>query len=222
MTAYPICNKKTVYCDRMIKVYNFLRKNGLVIGGGVLQGIGMGLFLFPHSIPSGGAGGLAVILNHWFHLNMGFALWLVNFSMLVVAVKYLGSRCTLWTMLAITITSTSIYLSQQYIGLPNNNPWFDLILGSIFLGSGVGLLLREGVSNGGIGVVALVISIKRNILPGRPLFWINCSIFLLTASIVKWEIIFLALLSQWISTKVVDIICHYQYYQSYTLDWRKK
>ena len=48
----------------------FLRKNGLVIAGGTIQGLGMGLFLFPHAIPSGGAGGLAVLLNHFFVISL--------------------------------------------------------------------------------------------------------------------------------------------------------
>jgi uncharacterized membrane-anchored protein YitT (DUF2179 family) len=203
-------------------MYNFIKKNGMVVGGGAIQGIGMGLFLFPHAIPSGGAGGLAVILNHWFHFNMGFSLWLVNFSMLVVAIKYLGSRSTLWTMLSITITSASIYTVQHYIPLPSRNPWIDLVIGSLFLGVGVGMLLKEKVSNGGVGVIALVISNKRDILPGKPLFLINCLIFLLTASIINWNIIFQALLSQWIATRVVDYICKKDFYEVYTLDWRRK
>src|SRR5690625_6638014 len=59
---------------------HIIQKNGLVIAGGVIQGLGMGLFLFPHSIPSGGAGGITVLLNYWFGINMGTALWIVNFS----------------------------------------------------------------------------------------------------------------------------------------------
>jgi uncharacterized membrane-anchored protein YitT (DUF2179 family) len=203
-------------------MYNFIKKNGMVVGGGAIQGIGMGLFLFPHAIPSGGAGGLAVILNHWFHFNMGFSLWLVNFSMLVVAIKFLGTRSTLWTMVSITITSASIYTVQHYIPLPTRNPWIDLVIGSLFLGVGVGMLLKEKVSNGGVGVIALVISNKRDILPGKPLFLINCLIFLLTASIINWNIIFQALLSQWIATRVVDYICKKDFYEVYTLDWRRK
>ncbi|WP_456277979.1 YitT family protein [Bacillus sp. AK128] len=203
-------------------MFNFLKKNSIVIGGGAIQGAGMGLFLFPHAIPSGGAGGLAVILNHWFHLDMGFALWLVNFSMLAVAVKYLGGKSTLWTMVSISITSASIFAVQHYIPLPNQNPWVDLVIGSLLLGIGVGMLLKEKVSNGGIGVIALVISNKREILPGKPLFLINCLIFLLTASIIKWDIIFQALLSQWIATRVVDYICNKDSLEVYTIDWRKK
>ncbi len=182
----------------------------------------MGLFLFPHAIPSGGAGGLAVLLNYWLHINMGLALWIVNFSMLVLAIKFLGNRVAIWTMLSITVTSFSVYFFQNMMQIPVRNVWIDLVLGSIFLGIGVGLLLRENVSNGGVGVIALIIATSRNTLPGRPLFWINGLIFLLTASIISWDIIILALISQWISTKMIDIICSLNYYQAYTLSWRKK
>ncbi|CEG27456.1 YitT family protein [Bacillus sp. B-jedd] len=200
----------------------FIKKAAIVTAGGLIQGLGMGLFLFPHSIPSGGAGGIAVLLNYFFYLDMGFALWAVNFSMLVLAIKYLGNKCTLWTMFAITVTSLSIYFSQKLIAIPFQNVWIDLLTGSLFLGAGVGLLLRQGVSNGGVGVLALIISSMRGILPGRPLFWINGVIFLLTASIIKWEIIIQALASQWISTKIVDVVFKIRFYYGYPFAYRKK
>lgn len=200
----------------------FLRKGGLVFAGGTIQGFGMGLFLFPHAIPSGGAGGLAVLLNYFFHIDIGFALWIVNFSMLLLAMKYLGNGCTLWTMFAITITSLSIYFFQKNIYIPSQNVWIDLVIGSLFLGVGVGLLLRQGVSNGGVGVIALIIAKKRHTFPGRPLFWINASIFILTAYIIAWEIIVQALISQWISTKMVDLVYRIRFYEVYSVAWRKK
>jgi uncharacterized membrane-anchored protein YitT (DUF2179 family) len=200
----------------------FFKKYGFVMAGGVIQGLGMGLFLFPHSIPSGGAGGLSVLLNHFLHINMGLALWIVNFSMLVVAIRYLGNSSALWTMFAITITSFTVTFIERELYSPLGNVWIDLIIGSLLLGTGVGLLLRNAVSNGGVGVIALIIATKRQTLPGRPLFWINTSIFLLTASIISWELIIQALISQWISTKMVDLVYFYNYYGVYTLDWRKK
>ncbi|PLT27634.1 YitT family protein [Peribacillus deserti] len=200
----------------------FWRKGGLVIAGAGIQGFGMGVFLFPHSIPSGGAGGLAVLINYWFNLNIGFSLWLVNFLMLALAIKYLGNRSTAWTIASITITSLSIYAFQHLIDVPQRNVLIDLALGSIFLGIGVGLLLREGVSNGGVGVIALIISNSRNTLPGKPLFLINGCIFILTASIIAWEIILQALLSQYISTVIVDLLGRANPGQSYSIGWRKK
>ncbi|MRX70674.1 YitT family protein [Bacillus lacus] len=200
----------------------FLRKNGFVLSGGLIQGAGMGIFLFPHSIPSGGAGGLAVLLHYWFSISMGLALWIVNFSMLLIAIRYLGNRCTLWTMLAVSITSLAVVVLQQCVSLPLNHVWIDLPLGSLFLGTGVGLLMRQGVSNGGVGVLALIISTSRNSLPGKPLFWINSCIFLLTAFIIRWDILFLALLSQWISTKMVDVIYRLDMWSISSTFWRRK
>lgn len=184
---------------------SLLVKNGLVLAGGAIQGFGMGLFLFPHFIPSGGAGGITVLLNYWFNISLGTALWIVNFSLLLVGVKFLGKRFVLWTIVAITMTSICVDFFE-HIQIENRSLLFDLILGSIFLGIGIGMLMRQRVSNGGIGVIALIISTKRGILPGRPLFWINFFIFLFTAMIIDGKIVLLALISQWISTMTVNIV----------------
>lgn len=203
-------------------MYEFWRKKGFVILGGVTQGLGMGLFLFPHSIPSGGAGGISVLINYFFHLDIGIALWIVNFSMLMLAMKYLGNNSVIWTMVAITVTSFTIILVQKGFYTPIGNVWIDLVVGSILLGTGIGLLLREKVSNGGVGVIALIIATSRNTFPGRPLFWINGFIFILTAFVISWDIIIQTLVSQWISTKMVDRVYKINFHVVYKLNWRRK
>ncbi|MBU8906939.1 YitT family protein [Desertibacillus haloalkaliphilus] len=175
--------------------------------GGAIQGLAMAIFLFPHAIPSGGSGGLAVLLNYWFQLPIGFALWLVNFSLLIVAVKWLGNMSAIGTMYAITVTSVSINLYNTHLPEIGGFVWIDLLTGAILLGIGVGLLLRIGVSNGGMGVLALVYSTYRGGPPGKPLFFMNGAIFLLTASMIAWEIVIQAVICQLISTRVVDGIC---------------
>lgn len=197
-------------------------KFGLVVAGGAIQGLGMGVFLFPHSIPSGGAGGITVLLDYLFHIGMGLALWIVNASLLFLGVKYLGKRFALWTLLSITVTSLSVDFFEQIIFVKNRSLLLDLLFGSVFLGTGIGILMRQGVSNGGVGVIAIIISVKKRILPGRPLFFLNFFIFLFVALIIDWKLIFLALISQWISTKMVDMICEISFQQAYTLGWRKK
>lgn len=196
-------------------------KYGLVIAGGIIQGFGMGLFLFPQYIPSGGAGGITVLLNYWFGLSMGTALWIVNFTLLLAGLYVLGKRFAVWTVIAITMTSLSVTFFEQ-IPVHNRNLMIDLVFGSIFLGIGIGILMRQNVSNGGIGVLALIISKKYNVLPGRSLFWINSFIFIFAAIIIDWKIIILALLSQWIVTQVVNMIFQLSFDKSYTLGWRKK
>ncbi|MUK90399.1 YitT family protein [Ornithinibacillus sp. L9] len=200
----------------------FWKKHGLVMLGGICQGFGMGVFLFPQSIPSGGAGGIAILLNHFLQINMGPALWIVNFSLMLLGIKYLGKRFTLWTLIGITMTSLAIDFFETHFVITHRNLMYDLVIGSFFLGTGIGILMRNNVSNGGVGVVAVMISHGRNILPGKPLFYMNSVIFLITAAVISWEIIFLALISQWISTTVIDLVCRIDIPRSYSFGWRKK
>ncbi|MDC3415220.1 YitT family protein [Aquibacillus sp. 3ASR75-11] len=196
----------------------------LVACGGFIQGMAMALFLFPHSIPSGGAGGIAVLLNYWFDIPLSFALWFVNFTLLVAAIYWLGNASAIGTMFGITITSISIHLFEIEMPLSITNVWFDVIVGSMILGLGIGILLRQGVSNGGMGVIALIVATQRKIAPGRPLLILNGCIFLLTGSIIDWRIVILAVFSQWISTRVVDIVYHFKMQPIFppVIHWRKK
>ena len=181
----------------------FLRKYILVTIGAVIQGFAMGVFLFPNYIPSGGAGGFTVLLNYWFGIPLSLALWIMNASMLLFALHYLGGKSTIGTLFGITVTSISVNLFEVSLDSPFSTVSLDLLFGSIFLGIGIAVLLRQGVSNGGVGVIALIIAKYKKINPGKSLFWINGVIFVITGFVIVWEIIIQALICQWVSTTIV-------------------
>jgi uncharacterized membrane-anchored protein YitT (DUF2179 family) len=182
---------------------SFLRKYILVTIGAVIQGFAMGVFLFPNYIPSGGAGGFTVLLNFWFGIPLSLALWIMNASMLLFALHYLGGKSTIGTLFGITVTSISVNLFEVYLDTPFSTISLDLLFGSILLGIGIAILLRQGVSNGGVGVIALIIAKYKKINPGKSLFWINGVIFVITGYVIVWEIIIQALICQWVSTTIV-------------------
>ena len=184
-------------------ISSFLRKYILVTIGAVIQGFAMGVFLFPNYIPSGGAGGFTVLLNYWFGIPLSLALWIMNASMLLFALHYLGGKSTIGTLFGITVTSISVNLFEVSLDSPFSTVSLDLLFGSIFLGTGIAVLLRQGVSNGGVGVIALIIAKYKKINPGKSLFWINGVIFVITGYVIVWEIIIQALICQWVSTTIV-------------------
>jgi uncharacterized membrane-anchored protein YitT (DUF2179 family) len=185
-----------------------IKKLSLIATGSVLQGFGMAVFLFPHSIPSGGAAGLAVLLNYWFHLPMSLGLWVMNIMFLLSTVHYLGKVSAVGTIMVITVTSVSVNVLDVYFDSPFTNIWIDLLAGSIFLGTGIAILLSQRVSNGGIGYVALAIYKWKRLNPGKTLFWMNGFIFLITAYVIDWTIIIQAIICQWVSTRIVIWLHH--------------
>ncbi len=196
----------------------------LLLMGAVFQGVGMSLFLFPHDIPSGGAAGLAILLNYFLKMPLGMGLWIVNFIFLTVALKYFGYSWTMRTMFAVTVTSITVSLLTSFVSLSHINIIVDLVMGSSIFGIGVGLLIRNGASSGGMVIPALMIAHSYRIRPGRVMFFINISIFLLTSIVINWKIVIFAVMCQWVSTKIIDFVNEVELptFSSPSIGWRKK
>jgi uncharacterized membrane-anchored protein YitT (DUF2179 family) len=178
---------------------------GLLFGA-VLQGMSMSLFLFPHSIPSGGAAGIAILLNYLFDLPLGFSLWLANIVFLMFALNYFGYTWTLRTIFSVATTSTTVSIITSHVPHLHVHMLLDLATGSVFFGIGVGLLIRAGASSGGIVIPALIIARYKNWSPGKVMMWINFFIFILTALVINYKIIVFAIICQYISTGIIDYI----------------
>lgn len=196
----------------------------IILIGAILQGLAMAIFLFPHSIPSGGAAGIAILINYWLHLPLGFSLWLANFVFLLFALKYFGYSWTMRTMISVATTSLTVSITSANFILPHIHLLFDLIIGSIIFGIGIGLLIRCGSSSGGMVIPALMISTHYSLSPGKVMLVINLFIFIITASVIDMKIVFYAIFCQAISTKIIDFIYHAKisFAQLQHLGWRRK
>ncbi|ONK22071.1 membrane protein [Bacillus sp. VT-16-64] len=195
-----------------------------LFGGAFLQGMSMSIFLFPHSIPSGGAAGIALLLNHWFDLTLGFSLWLANAVFLLFALNYFGYTWTFRTILSVATTSATISVLTAQVTFPHGHIVIDLLAGSLFFGLGVGLLIRAGASSGGMVIPALMIAFHKNWSPGKVMMCINLGIFLLTSLVIDYKIVIFAIVCQLISTNIIDFIYGLNFHKMLALTpyWRKK
>lgn len=174
--------------------------------GAFLQGLAMALFLFPHAVPSGGVAGIAILNDYFFQVPLGLTLWIINFGLLLLAVKKLGKQTALWTIYCVAVTSITVDWLGSLIQNPINNMLFDVIYGALIFGIGVGILFRYGASSGGMDILALIIAKWTGKKPGMILFWINSIVLLFTALTVGASIILFAVTCQWISTKIIDYV----------------
>ncbi|MBS4220678.1 YitT family protein [Bacillus sp. FJAT-49711] len=196
----------------------------LLLVGAFVQGMAMSFFLFPHSIPSGGAAGLAILVNHWFGLPLGISLWLANAVFLIFAYQYFGSSWTFRTIIAVATTSTTVTILASQLPLPHIHIILDILAGSFFFGIGVGILIRVGSSSGGMVIPALMIASYKNWSPGKVMMGINLLIFLLTSLVIDYKIVVYAVICQFFSTNIIDYIYEFklQKLALLTPNWRKK
>ncbi|WP_144462313.1 YitT family protein [Siminovitchia fortis] len=195
-----------------------------LFAGAFLQGMSMSLFLFPHSIPSGGAAGIALLINHWFDLSLGFSLWLANAVFLLFALNFFGYTWTFRTVLSVATTSATISFFTMQVPVQPGFLLLDMAAGSLFFGLGVGLLIRAGASSGGMVIPALMIAFHKNWSPGKVMMGINLFIFLLTSLVIDYKIVIFAIVCQFMSTNVIDFIYHLKIHKitSMTVSWRRR
>lgn len=192
--------------------------------GAFLQGMAMSLFLFPHSIPSGGAAGVALLMNHWFSFPLGLSLWLANAAFLLFALKYFGFTWTFRTITSVAVTSMTVSILTSQIPHLHVHIFFDMLAGSVFFGIGVGILIRAGASSGGMVIPALMIASYKNWSPGKVMMGINLCIFLLTSLVIDYKIVIYAVICQFLSTSLIDYIYEFKFQKVSVLSpqWRKK
>ncbi|WP_420490393.1 YitT family protein [Neobacillus niacini] len=184
----------------------------------------MSVFLFPHSIPSGGGAGLAILINHFFHLSLGFSLWLANAVFLLFALPYFGFTWTFRTIISVAITAMTVGYITSHYPHPHINIFICIVAGSIIFGFGVGLLIRAGASSGGMVIPSLMIANYKQWTPGKVMMGINLIIFLLTAVVIDINIVLYAIICQFFSTNIIDYIYDLKLHRIriLTANWRKR
>lgn len=143
-----------------------LHYGSLLLGACVLA---FGLFNV-HSqsqITEGGVLGMTLLLQHWLKISPGISGFLMDMTCYAVGFRLLG-KAFLKNAVVASCGFSFFYNIFEYWGpvLPSlsDQPLFAALLGGLFVGVGVGLVVRAGGASGGDDALALII-VKLTKLP---------------------------------------------------------
>ena len=113
------------------------------------------------AVTEGGIIGLVLLINHWLGVPASVASPLLDAISYALAFKFLGWDFLLSAGIA-SISLAGFYRLWECFPpmLPDLTPWplAAALLGGVFVGVGVGLIVRQGGSSGGDDALALTIS----------------------------------------------------------------
>lgn len=142
-----------------------LKKIPIIVLGNFLLALGIGGFMLPSGLITGGSTGIILVLRQFFDVDITMTLYVINISMFFIGLYVLGKKFALGTLLSTIIFPAFLTLVQEisiFESIAN-----DLIISSIyagvFIGVGMGLVLRVGASTGGMDIPPLVINKKTGI-----------------------------------------------------------
>ncbi|MEJ9229453.1 YitT family protein [Peribacillus butanolivorans] len=187
-----------------------LRKILIVIVGAFLNAVAMNFFLIPANVYASGFTGVAQLLSRIigsfapFNISTGILLLLLNIPVTILAWRKVGKSFTFYSFLSVILMS----LFMEIIPITRWSP--DILLNAVFGGViaavGVGITLKFGASTGGMDIIAMLLSRKKDKPVGTYLFLLNGVIIVTAGAVYGPEKALYTLVTLYTSTRVVDAI----------------
>jgi uncharacterized membrane-anchored protein YitT (DUF2179 family) len=181
----------------------------LIAGGSALMALAYTLFLIPHRIVPGGVGGIAMVLNHFFHTPVGLVIVVLNVPLFIVGIRVLGKSYGVKSVLGIVISSGLIdfFGYALPLGKATDNPILACVFGGLLLGAGLGLVFRGGGSTGGSDIVGQLISRGSNLSTGTAILVVDaCIISASGLAFGNFELALYGYLNLYLQTRAIDLV----------------
>lgn len=202
-----------------LKFGNFI---GLTLAG-IINSIGVCLFLSPLYIYDGGFSGTSVLLNRYIPaLAQAVFLLLLNIPFYFLGRKKIGWEFLIYSLYAIGIYSLGTFIINEVIfvdGFPTGSPIVgkELILaaafGGLLSGVGSGLVIKFGGALDGVEVMAVLFHKRLGISVGAFVMIYNAILYILAAVIAsvktgenEWAIALYSVIAYYVGLKTIDFI----------------
>ena len=183
----------------------FLKKGLVIIVGSIFLSLGINLFLTPYEILDGGIVGVALILYYLYKLKIGLMIMILSIPIFIIAwFKYRGYFYN--SLHGLIISSFLIDLLKPLRSLFQIEAIYSSILGGIFLGCGVGLMLRFKTSTGGTDLIAQFVAVKTGINVGIVIFIIDAAIILIGGLLLSSSTLVLSIITIFVVGITTSII----------------
>lgn len=184
---------------------------------GVINSVGVTMFLAPVNLYDSGISGTAMLL--WQitpdYLNLSLFLVVLNIPLFLFGLKKQGIQFTIYSVWTVLIYSLSSFVITDVlpVDVSTSSPFAgkDLILcavfGGLISGVGSGLTIRYGGAIDGIEVMAVIFSKKLNMTVGTFVMIYNVILYIIIGIVFRsWELPLYSIITYAVGIKSIDFI----------------
>ncbi len=172
--------------------------------GVIIAAFALKCFLVPNHFFDGGVTGLSLLLHELYHFNLSGVLVLLNIPFIIL------SYFTVSKIFSLRIFVSVVFLSIVLLLIPEFALTSDKLLiavfGGIFLGMGIGLVMRTGSALDGIEVLALYTLKRTSFTITEIILFINIMIFSIAAFSFGIETALYSVLTYFAATRTIDYV----------------
>ena len=175
-----------------------------VILGVIIAAFALKSFLVPNHFFDGGITGVSLLIHEIYHLNLAVLIVLFNLPLVAISYFSVGKRFAIRTFLSVVFLGLCLWL------LPSIDITHDklivAIFGGVFLGIGIGLVMRAGAALDGIEVLALYTLKRTSFTITEIILGLNIIIFGIAALKFGIETSLYSVLTYFAATRTIDYV----------------
>lgn len=141
--------------------YIFGKRVLTLLAGAAILAFGLFNIHSQSRITEGGVLGMTLLLQHWLRLSPGVTAPVLDVTCYLLGLRFLGAGFLRWALAGSAAFSVFYNVYERFgYALPDlgGRPLLAAVLGGLFVGVGVGLIVRAGGASGGDDALALVIA----------------------------------------------------------------
>ena len=129
-----------------------------VVLGNFICATSIKLFLEPAGIAASSTTGLGMITEYYLNIPMSYVIFAINMIMLILGYFTLGKKFAITTLASSFIYPAFLELLDQVLGdyYVTDDKILCILFAAVFLGIGLGILVRTGASTGGLDIPPIV------------------------------------------------------------------
>ncbi len=134
----------------------YLKEFSLIALGNFILAVAVSLFILPNDILSGGVAGIAILIQPFVPLDPELIISILNTLLFIVGFIFLGKRFAITTFLSTLIYPFFIMILPKVLSPISIDPILAAIYGGLLGGIGIGIVVRQGASTGGMDIPPLI------------------------------------------------------------------
>ena len=161
-------------------------------------------FMIPNLFLDGGLLGISILIHEFYHIDVSIPLILLNLPFVYIGFKKFGKTFAIHTLL--TLVFLGILLSVLPVPTVTKDHFLVAVFGGVFVGLGIGFVIRSGGVIDGLEVIAEYTNKKFGLSTTEIIMAINTTIFLVIAFFLGLEKAMYSIITFYTALKVSDYV----------------
>ena len=177
----------------------------MLVVGAVIAAFSIEEFLVPCTILDGGIVGISIMINNLSDIPLGMLTLALNIPFLLVGMRKLGAKFIVKSAVAMVAFSSFLEIFASFVDVTHES-LLAVCFGGVFLGVGVGFVIRAGGCLDGTETVAIFLNRRFNLPVGQTVLFFNVVIYTIAGFLFGFDRAMYSLLTYFITSKVIDFV----------------